>query len=56
MTTRALAETRPASASLGMLLAAFLGLGIVVLTGHVQADALHAAAHDVRHANSFPCH
>jgi cobalt transporter subunit CbtB len=56
MTSRTLAEARPASASIGILVAAFLGLGIVVLTGHVQADALHAAAHDVRHANGFPCH
>lgn len=56
MTTRALVEARPASAYLGILVAALLGLGIVVLTGHVQADALHAAAHDVRHANGFPCH
>ena len=56
MTTRTISEARPASASLGMLLAALLGLGIVVLAGHVQADALHAAAHDVRHANGFPGH
>ena len=56
MTTRTLAEARPASASIGILIAALLGLGIVVLTGHVQADALHAAAHDVRHASGFPCH
>lgn len=56
MTTRTLAEARPVSASAGILMAALLGLGIVILAGHVQADALHAAAHDVRHANGFPCH
>ncbi|MDE0523247.1 MAG: CbtB-domain containing protein [Boseongicola sp.] len=56
MTTRTIAEEHSASAYLGVLVAAFLGLGIVVLAGHVQADALHAAAHDVRHANGFPCH
>ncbi len=56
MTTRTLAEAHPASAFTGALMAALLGLGIIVLTGHVQADALHAAAHDVRHANGFPCH
>ena len=37
-------------------LPAFLGLAIVYLVGHVQASALHAAAHDVRHATGFPCH
>ncbi|MXY33294.1 MAG: CbtB-domain containing protein [Boseongicola sp. SB0676_bin_33] len=56
MTTRAIAEDRAASTYLGVLAAVLLGLGIVVLTGHVQADALHDAAHDVRHANGFPCH
>lgn len=33
-----------------------LGLGIVVVAGHVQASTLHDAAHDVRHATGFPCH
>ena len=38
------------------LLALTMGLGLIVLAGHVQADALHDAAHDVRHATGFPCH
>ncbi|MCQ0094235.1 MULTISPECIES: CbtB domain-containing protein [unclassified Roseovarius] len=38
------------------LFAAVLGLAIITLTGHVQASALHDAAHDVRHATGFPCH
>ncbi|KIN63018.1 putative cobalt transporter subunit (CbtB) superfamily [Sulfitobacter noctilucicola] len=33
-----------------------LGFGVIALTGHVQAAALHDAAHDVRHATGFPCH
>lgn len=33
-----------------------LGLGVLFLAGHVQASALHDAAHDVRHATGFPCH
>ncbi|MEO9779637.1 MAG: CbtB domain-containing protein [Sedimentitalea sp.] len=33
-----------------------LGCGIIFLSGHVQASALHDAAHDVRHATGFPCH
>ena len=37
-------------------IATALGLGIVTMAGHVQAAALHDAAHDVRHATGFPCH
>ena len=33
-----------------------LGVALITLTGHVQAAALHDAAHDVRHATGFPCH
>lgn len=38
------------------IFAAILGLALITLTGHVQASALHDAAHDVRHATGFPCH
>ncbi len=38
------------------LFVAILGLAVVTLAGHVQASALHDAAHDVRHATGFPCH
>ena len=41
---------------LPILAALLIGLAIVVVVGHVQAAALHDAAHDVRHANGFPCH
>ena len=41
---------------LPLALAVFLGLGIVFVTGHLQAGTLHDAAHDVRHATGFPCH
>ena len=41
---------------LAIIGAAVLGLGIVTITGHAQANALHDAAHDVRHATGFPCH
>lgn len=36
--------------------AAILGVTLISITGHVQAAALHDAAHDVRHATGFPCH
>ncbi|WP_390912651.1 CbtB-domain containing protein [Pseudosulfitobacter sp. SM2401] len=47
------------SARSNLLTAAFavlMGVGIIFVTGHVQAAALHDAAHDVRHATGFPCH
>ncbi|MFC3119498.1 CbtB domain-containing protein [Jhaorihella thermophila] len=54
MTTKTLASAN--ARFLPALFAAVLGLGIITLTGHVQAQALHDAAHDVRHATGFPCH
>lgn len=56
MTTATL--TRPLSKS-GLLVPMVflvLGMGIILVAGHVQASALHDAAHDVRHATGFPCH
>jgi len=52
----ALVQTASKSAILPALAALFLGIGIVTVAGHVQAAALHDAAHDVRHATGFPCH
>ncbi|EKE45374.1 hypothetical protein OCGS_0464 [Oceaniovalibus guishaninsula JLT2003] len=52
-------QTAPASRTGTLAAATFamlIGLGLVVVTGHVQADTLHDAAHDVRHATGFPCH
>ena len=42
--------------TLAVALALALGLGLIVVAGHVQAETLHDAAHDVRHATGFPCH
>nr|WP_205320101.1 CbtB domain-containing protein [Notoacmeibacter marinus] len=39
-----------------LLLSAVFGFGVIFAVGLAQADALHDAAHDVRHANGFPCH
>ena len=36
--------------------ALIIGVGIIAITGNVQAAALHDAAHDVRNATGFPCH
>ncbi len=38
------------------VLVGFIGLAIMFVTGHVQANTLHDAAHDMRHATGFPCH
>ena len=54
MTTRALSRADTGLASI--LLAAFLGAGLIFVAGFVDAAGLHAAAHDGRHAVSFPCH
>jgi cobalt transporter subunit CbtB len=37
-------------------LAFFLGLGLVYVAGFAYSDTVHDAAHDSRHALSFPCH
>lgn len=38
------------------LVAGFIGLVIVFMSGLLQAQTLHDAAHDVRHSTGFPCH
>ncbi|MEO9826427.1 MAG: CbtB domain-containing protein [Paracoccaceae bacterium] len=55
MTTQAVA-VKSSSKVFSILGAALLGLTMIVLAGHVQASAVHDAAHDVRHATGFPCH
>ena len=56
MTTKTLNASAAGLRFLPAVFAMVLGLGVVTLTGHVQAAALHDAAHDVRHATGFPCH
>jgi cobalt transporter subunit CbtB len=56
MNTLTVSETRSRSGLAAAFFAAFIGFSIVSVTGLVQADTLHNAAHDVRHANGFPCH
>jgi len=38
------------------LVALVLGFGLVWLTGFAYPESVHDAAHDTRHALSFPCH
>ncbi|WP_343314640.1 CbtB-domain containing protein [Brucella sp. BE17] len=44
--------TRLVTASLSLLLGAFLIYGV----GLAHSDTLHDSAHDTRHAYGFPCH
>ncbi len=37
-------------------LALILGLGLVYGAGFANSESVHDAAHDSRHALSFPCH
>ena len=55
--TLSLPEASDRSETLRAALAAFfVGLALVFITGFVQIDNVHNAAHDTRHALSFPCH
>ena len=54
-TTRPLSDSR-ATRLVAIAGAALLGLGLMFVAGHVQANGLHDAAHDMRHATGFPCH
>jgi cobalt transporter subunit CbtB len=46
-----------ATARLPVAVAVFLlGTAFVFIAGFAQPELLHNAAHDLRHAMSFPCH
>jgi cobalt transporter subunit CbtB len=38
------------------VLAMALGLFVIGMVGFSHISAVHNAAHEVRHANAFPCH
>ncbi|UGV26518.1 cobalt transporter [Rhodopseudomonas boonkerdii] len=48
--------TTDVNAVVQAVLAMALGLFIVGVVGFSHISAVHNAAHDVRHANAFPCH
>ena len=48
--------TRDLSVVFQAFLTMALGLFIVGVVGFSHIDAIHNAAHDVRHSNAFPCH
>ncbi len=50
-------RARPAATVRVVALMAFvLGAAMVFVTGFAHPEVLHNAAHDSRHALSFPCH
>ena len=56
MTTLTQSKAQTSTAILAIAVCAFIGLAIISVAGHVQASAVHDAAHDTRHATGFPCH
>ncbi len=58
MTTQILTAAQAASPSrlISIIAVALIGIGIAFVAGNLQAETLHQAAHDVRHATGFPCH
>jgi len=56
MTTLAARVSDRTAALLSVLCVAAIGATLLFVAGHAQSATLHAAAHDVRHANGFPCH
>jgi cobalt transporter subunit CbtB len=56
-TTTTQAVSRAAASRLPVAAAVFLmGAAFVFIAGFAQPELLHNAAHDIRHAMSFPCH
>lgn len=55
-TAHAPASTVDSSTIAQAVLAMALGLFIIGVVGFSHISAVHNAAHDVRHANAFPCH
>ena len=55
-TAHAPASTVDSNTIAQAVLAMALGLFIVGVVGFSHINAVHNAAHDVRHANAFPCH
>jgi cobalt transporter subunit CbtB len=57
MTAVAISVVRGKSEALKAAFVAFaVGATLVFITGFSHVDNVHNAAHDTRHAMSFPCH
>ncbi len=56
MNAQTISEVQLTTRFVAPVLAAILGLTVILFSGFVQAQTLHDAAHDVRHTTGFPCH
>ncbi len=52
----ALASTHTSAHFMPALAAGIIGIGLLFAAGFANSQVLHNAAHDSRHAASFPCH
>ena len=50
------AAAEQTAAKLPAVLALIFGVFMVIGTGFIHTSTIHNAAHDVRHAVTFPCH
>jgi cobalt transporter subunit CbtB len=55
-TTAGVRSSERSEALVAALVALALGVGLVFTTGFSHPSTIHNAAHDTRHALSFPCH
>lgn len=55
-TNATLASSQSGTRFMPVLAAAILGIGLLFAAGFANSEILHNAAHDSRHAASFPCH
>ena len=51
-----ISEEDGGSGALAAVLALFAGFALVAIVGFAPTMEIHNAAHDTRHALSFPCH
>ncbi len=54
--TTAQASSHSATRFMPAFAAAIIGIGLLFAAGFANSQVLHNAAHDSRHAASFPCH
>ncbi|MGI9404102.1 MAG: CbtB domain-containing protein [Hyphomicrobium sp.] len=55
-TTPVVSGSERSGALIAAAIAFAFGVGLVFTTGLAHPSAIHNAAHDTRHALSFPCH
>lgn len=55
-TTSKTYSSAKAGAVLQSAFAVMFGIFTIGMVGFSHIDAVHNAAHDVRHSNAFPCH